>query len=62
MIETGKSYIKLFMSICTRENFSHPIQVSFFFAGTSFSLFLVTIDTSEAIFLYRFFLPTSKQN
>ena len=61
MIETGKFYIKLFMSIWARENSSHPAQVSFF-AGTSFSLFLVTIDTSEAIFLYRFFLPTLKQN
>ena len=28
IVETGRFYIKLFMSICTRENSSHPALVS----------------------------------
>ena len=38
MTRTEKSYIKLFMSIFTRENSSHPAQD--FFAGTLPSLLL----------------------
>ena len=35
MVETGKFYISLFMSICTRENSSYSAQVLFFLARTS---------------------------
>lgn len=47
--ETSRFYMKLFMSICTRESSSHPAQV-FLFAGTSLSFLLDTIDTSGSIF------------
>ena len=49
MVETAKFYLKLFMFICTKENFSYPSQV-FFTAGASLSLLLDTIDTSEPSF------------
>ena len=57
--ETGRFYMKLFISICTRENSSHPAQV-FLFAGTSLSFLLDTIDTSgsmffDVVFFYIFF-------
>ena len=39
MVETEKFHIKLFMSICTRENSSQSAQQGFF-AGTSHSLLL----------------------
>ena len=55
MVETGRFYIKPFMSICNKENSSHPAQV-LFFAGTSLSLLLDTVDKSGSVFfLYRFF-------
>ena len=48
MVETGNFYIKLFMSIYTRENSS-------FFGGTLPSLLLDTIDKSVSIFFMSFF-------
>ena len=42
MMETGTFYIKLYMSICTRENSSHIAQV-FFFARISLSFLLDTM-------------------
>ena len=42
MMETGIFYIKLYMSICTRENSSRIAQV-FFFARISLSFLLDTM-------------------
>ena len=47
------SYIKLLMSICTRENSSPPAQS--FFAGASLSLLLETADTSGSSFFISFY-------
>lgn len=60
MTRTEKSYIKLFMSIFTRENSFLPAQG--FFAGTLPSLLLDTIDTLESSFFTSLVFSTSKQN
>ena len=55
MVEIRRFNIELSMSICARENFSHPAQfclVFVFFAGISLSLLLDTIGTSGSSFLY----------
>ena len=57
MTETEKFYVKLFISICARENSSHPAQVFLFYAGTSLSLLLDTID---AVFNIAFFQHRNK--
>ena len=61
MFETGRFYIKIFMPICTRENFCHPAKV-FFFNKALLSLLVDTIDTSGCSLFIVFFFPTSKQN
>ena len=51
MVETGRFYAKLFMSICTREN-SQPAQIfSFCRVFTRIITRLDTIDTSGSSFL-----------
>ena len=55
MVETGRFYIKPFMSICNKENSPHPAQV-LFFAGTSLSLLLDTVDKSGSVFFCIAFL------
>ena len=59
MVETRKFYIKLFLSISIRENSSHPAS---FFAGTSVSLLLDTIDALGFSFFISFFFFFQHQN
>lgn len=62
MVEIGKFYIKLFLSIYTQEK-TYLTQPRSFFAGPSLSLLLDIIGTSgPRFFIYRCFFSISKQN
>ena len=60
IVGTGRFYIKLFMSICTREHSSNPTLVSLFFPGSSLSLLPDTVYISGSCF-FLFNMETKLQ-
>ena len=62
MVKTGKFYIKLFMSICTKRNPSHPALVIFLLEFYSHYYKRYTLDMLGSSFFDIVGFLTSKQN